>query len=61
MSKSLEELRDVAVQAYIGWLKGDDVVTPMRRLKSELESQGINIDVISRVYDNTKRNKKEGK
>lgn len=56
MDTSLEELRIIATQAYIGWLKGDDVVRPMNRLKAELEAQGINIDVISRVYDDMKRN-----
>jgi hypothetical protein len=56
MNNSLDELRIIAAQAYIGWLKGDDVVTPMNRLKKELESQGVNIDLMSRIYDDMKRN-----
>jgi hypothetical protein len=51
----MENLKIKATLAYLGWLKGDDVVSPMNELKRELERQGVDIKVISQVYDQLRR------
>lgn len=51
LNKRNETLQAVALNAYIGWVKGDDVITPMIRLRKELESQGFNIEAYLKSYD----------
>lgn len=56
MTKSaLEELQVAALNAYIGWVKGDDVIAPMIKLRKELKSQGFNIEAYTKLYDEKKR------
>jgi hypothetical protein len=55
MQKELEDLKIKATLAYIGWLKGDDVVTPMNELRAELQRQGVDIKVITKVYEQLRR------
>ena len=48
MKKELEELKELAALAYMNWLKSEDVVGSMIKLRKELVRQGVDV---SAVYD----------
>jgi len=54
MDNKLDKLQKAALEAYIGWLKGDDVISPMVRLRRELHEQGLNVDSACKEYDEKK-------
>ncbi|WP_158512805.1 hypothetical protein [Priestia filamentosa] len=50
MEKELKELKELAALAYMNWLKSEDVVGSMIKLRKELVRQGVDVSAVYEEY-----------